>query len=90
MRKVTFLDWILEYGNDDDDDVEERVIQTLKHISASLLSSSSAIARNSTPVFSRSVSRGFEVFFGRSVSHVYCTTQHRFERTKGVFEDSYV
>ena len=68
MRKVTFLDWILEYGNDDDDDVEERVIQTLKHISASLLSSSSAIARNSTPVFSRSVSRGFEVFFGRFVS----------------------
>ena len=69
MRKVTFLDWILEYGNDDDDDdVEERVIQTLKHISASLLSSSSAIARNSAPGFSRSVSRGFEVFFGRSVS----------------------
>lgn len=34
-KGVTFLDWILKVrGNDDDDDVEERVIiQTLKHTS---------------------------------------------------------
>ena len=38
----------------------------------------------------RALSRGFGVFFGRSVSHVYRDTRHRFERKKGVFERNFL
>jgi exonuclease V gamma subunit len=68
-------------AREDDEDVEERVIQTLRAKTsqnslklASLFFDHKKMSPLVVASF-RALSRGFEVFFGRSVSRVYCDTR---------------
>jgi len=81
MRKVTpFLDWILEHGKMMKMSKKEWFkLYALKHLKTRLNSRlSSSTTKMSPLVFVasfRALSRGFEVFFGRSVSRVYRDTR---------------
>jgi hypothetical protein len=68
-------------AREDDEDVEERVIQTLRAKTsqnslklASLFFDHEKMSPLVVASF-RALSRGFGVFFGRSVSRVYCDTR---------------
>ena len=95
MRKVTSLDWILEHGKmmmmmskrNSNQSRAKTYLRFEKQNSLLLAKVSSSTTKMLLLLRALCLLEVLNVFFGRSVSHVCSTTRHRFERTKGVFED---